>query len=723
MISLFSVARMKVAALCVAVLAAASCGDSPSAPSPAPGLSVRIEGLPEGAAAQVTVTGPAGFSRNLTATTTLSDLQPGSYTVAAAEVSAAGDLFRAEPASQTVEVVATRSPATVVTVGYAQTSGALEFALTGLPAGATADIHVSGPGGSFTVAQSGALRGLMPGTYIVTAGDVRVDGRSFGSSPQTQYATVTPRARTAVGIAYMLRELNLFIAGIHLSQSVQRDDMSVPFVAGRDGYVRVFAQANIDNSDDPIVRLRFLRNGVAFDSVDIGGVYSVPVEVQQNLWTRSWNARLPGHLFQPGTSIIAEIDPEDRIGERDETDNMYPVSGVPMPLNVVEAPPFRIRLVPVIQADGSMGGVTEANKHLFLADMLKMFPISGYQADVRTPYLSGSGVVAAQGANWRETLSELNALRVADGDPGYYYGVLRVGYPGGTAGIGLLPGRAALGWDRMPSAPGVLAHELGHNWGRFHAPCGNVSGVDTAYPHANGAIGVFGIDVPDSRLRAPDATDIMGYCSDQWISDYTYMAVLNYRAAEQGMAGSASVPRSTLLLWGRMNDDDLVLEPVFTVHTRPQLPATGGRFTLTGLDDAGRLLFQLSFDPEQVNEHAPQPESQFAFAVPLDDAARRQLATVRLSGDGREVVRRVGAARPDPTAAAVRIEDVGGQSRVSWDAAEYPMVMLRDARTGDIVSFARGGRSTVPVPAAALQAVASDGVRSTVFGATTLPER
>jgi hypothetical protein len=51
------------------------------------------------------------------------------------------------------------------------------------------------------------------------------------------------------------------------------------------------------------------------------------------------------------------------------------------------------------------------------------------------------------------------------------------------------------------------------------------------------------------------------------------------------------------------------------------------------------------------------------------------------------------------------------------------MVMLRDVTTGDIVSFARGGRTTVPVPAAALQAVASDGVRSTVFGAATLPER
>jgi hypothetical protein len=54
---------------------------------------------------------------------------------------------------------------------------------------------------------------------------------------------------------------------------------------------------------------------------------------------------------------------------------------------------------------------------------------------------------------------------------------------------------------------------------------------------------------------------------------------------------------------------------------------------------------------------------------------------------------RSGDGRLDVDPAAVRIVDLGAQSRVSWDPAVYPMVMLRDARTGDIVSFPRGGRT------------------------------
>jgi hypothetical protein len=702
------------------VLGLAACGDSPSGPAPTPALAVNIAGLPAGAAASVLVTGPSGFSRELAATTTLRDLAAGTYTVTASEVtSSGGDIFRAEPVSQSVQVAASREP-TPVAISYAQASGTVEITISGLPGGAQANIQVSGPGGTFTVVQGGALRGLAAGTYLVNADDVVVDGRSYGSTPPTQYVTVTAGAQVPVTVGYALRELNLFIAGVHLSQSVQRDDMSVPFIAGRDGYVRVFAQANSENAAEAKVRLRFLRGGVVIDSIDIGGVFSVPQEILPASWNRSWNAPVPGHLFQPGTSVIAEVDPENRIGERDETDNFYPPSGVPAPLNIVDTPPLRIRLIPVLQSNGAMGSVGEANKHAFMADVMKMFPLSGYEADVRSPYVASAAPVQANGTNWPELLHEINALRVAEGDLRYYYGVLNVSYTGGVAGIGFVPGKAALGWDRLPSAGEVLAHELGHNWGRRHAPCGNAGNTDPAYPYAGGVIGVFGIDVPGSRLRPPDATDIMGYCANVWISDYTYMGVLNYRATE--VREVAAAPRQSLLLWGRMSAGELVLEPALDVTTRPSLPTRGGRYTLTGHDAAGRELFRLAFEPEQVNEHAPRPEAQFAFAVPLDESARRDLASIRLSGGGREVVRRVGAAAA-ATPPPVRFAAAAGATSVTWDSAAYPVVMLRDGRTGEVVSFARGGRAMVPVPAANLQAVASDGVRSATFGPARLPER
>ncbi len=53
-----------------------------------------------------------------------------------------------------------------------------------------------------------------------------------------------------------------------------------------------------------------------------------------------------------------------------------------------------------------------------------------------------------------------------------------------------------------------------------------------------------------------------------------------------------------------------------------------------------------------------------------------------------------------------------GQVAVSWDGAAHPMALVRDARTGEILSFARGGSATVWTDRDDLELVLSDGVRS-----------
>src|SRR5262249_36768076 len=70
---------------------------------------------------------------------------------------------------------------------------------------------------------------------------------------------------------------------------------------------------------------------------------------------------------------------------------------------------------------------------------------------------------------------------------------------------------------------------------------------------------------------------------------------------------------------------------------------------------------------------------------------------------------RVGGA---PMLAPTAHWSVGGRAKVSWDA-RYPMAMIRDARTGQVLSFARGSSVELEVPGTRLQIVLSDGVRST----------
>jgi Bacterial Ig-like domain (group 1)/WD40-like Beta Propeller Repeat len=79
-------------------------------------LTVAISGLPVPGAARVTVTGPQGFSRSLNTTTTLPQLVPGSYTVAADIVPLSGHTYAPDNPSQVLEV--RFGEAASVSVGY-----------------------------------------------------------------------------------------------------------------------------------------------------------------------------------------------------------------------------------------------------------------------------------------------------------------------------------------------------------------------------------------------------------------------------------------------------------------------------------------------------------------------------------------------------------------------------------------------------------------------------
>jgi hypothetical protein len=78
-----------------------------------------------------------------------------------------------------------------------------------------------------------------------------------------------------------------------------------------------------------------------------------------------------------------------------------------------------------------------------------------------------------------------------------------------------------------------MAHEIGHTHGREHAPCGT-SSFDEDYPYANGTIGVRGFDRRTSTFIEPTSNDILGFCGNQWISDYTYDGLLERVAFVNG---------------------------------------------------------------------------------------------------------------------------------------------------------------------------------------------
>ena len=95
-------------------------------------------------------------------------------------------------------------------------------------------------------------------------------------------------------------------------------------------------------------------------------------------------------------------------------------------------------------------------------------------------------------------------------------------------------------------------HELGHAHGRSHTLCrGDEAGPDTSYPYNGGIIGgptgntdrYVGWDIELRRTYPSNWTDIMTYCANEWMSDYTYNGLRSRISSEATSTASAEARR------------------------------------------------------------------------------------------------------------------------------------------------------------------------------------
>lgn len=704
---------------------ACSSGGDPLSPPSTGAIALVVSGLPTGTPGAVSVTGPGAYSQAVTATTNLDNLAPGTYSVTATPVTAAGQSWLPTPATQSVDVVASGAR-TEAGVNYATETGRLIVTVNGLPGGTGAAVSVTGPNAfSQLVTATDTLEPLSAGTYSVTATPVTAGTDNYAPSPQTQQVTVQPNGTGTSTVTYAVfvpGSVNLTIDGMYLIQSVQSYTDTVPLVANRDAYLRVFVRADQANAISPSVRVRLYdgTNPVPVQTYTIPAPAGVtPTTINEGSLTSSWNQLIPGTLIQPNLRILADVDPAGTYGEANEADNSFPVSGTPRAETVRVVNPLAIRFVSVIIGSDT-GNVVPTNIAQFLVTMKKVFPLRAVNAELRSaPYTSSAPALVSDNSNnaWSQVLSEMNALRTTDGFSGYYYGVVKTSYGSGVAGIGYVPGRAAVGWDRLPSGDEIMAHEFGHNLSLGHAPCGGAGNPDPSYPYATGAIGVYGLDVAALALKAPSAKDLMGYCGGtQWISDYNYIRAFNYRNGNPSAARTEG-PSEGLLVWGRIVDGAVTLEPAFAV-TAPVKPVRNGAYRVQALDGWGRVLLEQRFDAEVVAD-LNGDHRHFAFVLPAQATLRKRIATLRVSGAlvGAERVspatfsaQRRGAAVTAPATRA-RVTRFGSHAELSWDATAWPMAMVRDAVTGEVLSFARNGALRTGATRA-MRVEFSDGVQS-----------
>jgi hypothetical protein len=454
---------------------------------------------------------------------------------------------------------------------------------------------------------------------------------------------------------------------------------------------------------------------------------------------QTWNIELTPAEIQPGVAIEALVDPAGEI-ELDSREEMrFPRGSGQAPLLVQEPPPLRVLFIPIeASRHGATGQISASNLDDFLLNARRWLPVQSIEAEVRsTPFVTDRDLTDQDEIGG--LLGDLLAVRTAEqaGDR-YYHGIMPDVQDIPVAGIAYVlsspsrPERVGLTYDRLPFAAETVAHELAHNFGRLHAPCGDAGGEDPDFPYPDGGIGVPGYSISDGLLRGPVGYfDYMGYCRPRWTSDYNYRAILQWRLGDTladsgdpaGMLADAA-PESGLLLWGRMHGGGVELNPAFVLHARPLLPDAPGPHRLRGLAADGSVVFEFSFAAAQVPHTRHADEEQFAWFVPLAPAQLAAVDRVELASPF-GTVRQTLPARIEPQAPAALADASGpdtaaerlpgGGLRVRWDASRNPVVLLRDRRSGDIIGIGRSGELRIPGAAAAglePELLLPDGVRT-----------
>ena len=394
----------------------------------------------------------------------------------------------------------------------------------------------------------------------------------------------------------------------YLVQSIQQPASPVPMVANRDALLRVFMTApTLHDFVAPPIVATFSRGGEQVYQVRIDAPNpQLPAGVSQGDLDGSFNAVIPAEHIQPGLEFQLEADPDGSLILTDDAEGRFPADGT-VPINVVDVPPMEVTVVPVLNAtapDSSIfTWVTDVTADSHIVSLLRWaFPFSAFEARTRETYVTSRDLTTDEG-QWGIVV-DLEAVRSAENGSGYYYAAA-------LSKTGLVRGRARLGgWVSMgkPLAP-ELAHEVGHSLDLSHAPCGDAGNPDPDFPYADGAIGAWGYDFRDGTVVNRWASDVMGYCHPNWLSDYSYRRVLDHRR-HRVASGSQ---RQSLVLSGGVVNGKPVLEPPYWLPMAPRAPSRPGPYRVDGFSGTD-LRFSLSFVPSRDKFG----DKYFLFAVPVD---------------------------------------------------------------------------------------------------------
>jgi hypothetical protein len=353
-----------------------------------------------------------------------------------------------------------------------------------------------------------------------------------------------------------------------VAEGVEADRRELPVIAGREAMVRIFVE-EIGAWEARVIRavIEVEAGGVTWRGADereprLPGVSGDPESV--------FAIRVPAEMVVPGARYRVWLEEVGAPGMAEDAmaEARFPRDARFAELGVESLPPLVLVLVPFrYETDGSdrLPNTGDDVLEAYRAELTAVLPYAEIDLRVHDVVPWARATRISGNVDWGDVNQELIEMREREGaaEEEYWYGLIspdtsRGAYCDAVAGtcttgqayVATLRGNrvgSGVGFGDSRSV-GTLAHELGHMHGRYHAPC-ETSG-EAGYPYAGGHTGVWGWDRRDGSFHDPEvATDLMGYCDDAWISDYTYRAMyLRHRALIGGaVAGGEDAPEEQVV--------------------------------------------------------------------------------------------------------------------------------------------------------------------------------
>ncbi len=424
-------------------------------------------------------------------------------------------------------------------------SGASGAGATGIAAdggvgstGATGGAATGATGGAATGA-TGATTGGATGTSNGFDAGASSGVDAGPATPGTNQTDPCGNGTEALTKGLRIREISLYqVVKIPLmTNGTWAAIRNSPVVQGKKALVRAFVDTLSGYTSHAVRAVLTLDNG--------GTPKQIPVEMKPSAASTdaalgsTFNFNIEPADIGPNTKMsVSLVDPTCTNALGAASDARFPASGT-QALAATKIGKLRVVVVPVNV--GSLKPDTSAAQLKNMRDaLIAHYPIPDAEITVRSQAITGPSTVTNN--DWSNILNQVLNARNQDNPPDdvYYYGIMTPASSFGTycrssCLLGLAPlttrvspdqqGGLGVGFlDEYTSS--TIVHELGHAHGRAHAPCGGVSGADSAFPYSGGGTGVWGWNSLDNTLQNPSSSkDVMGYCDPAWMSDYTYKAI------------------------------------------------------------------------------------------------------------------------------------------------------------------------------------------------------